>query len=107
VLRIDEARLGWKKKALMEELYSRGIQTWHANFEPINSLTFFREDKWIDWVHKGNIERISANYHNAFPVVEKVFQTQGMGLGKMNFLSTGNLRYLRKQIGALVAQKAL
>jgi len=105
VLRIEEKVLGWGKKAFMDELYSRGIQTWHANFEPINTLTFFRDDKWLGWVHKGDTARISANYHETFPTVEKVYQSQGMGLGKINFLSASNLRYLRKQIDILISKK--
>ena len=106
VLRLDEKALGWKKIALKDELYSRGIQSWHANFEPINSLTFFREDKWKEWVVKGDMQRIGENYHHRFSVVEKVYQTQGMGLGKMNFLSSSNRRYLRKQIDALLSKKS-
>ncbi len=106
VLRLDEQALGWKKMALKDELYARGIQSWHANFEPINSLTFFREEKWKEWVVKGDIQRIGENYHQRFPVAEKVYQTQGMGLGKMNFLSSSNRRYLRKQIDALLTKKS-
>lgn len=106
VLRLDETALGWKKKALMDELYARGIQSWHANFELINSLTFFREDKWKDWVVKGDMQRISENYHHGFPVAGKIYESQGMGLGKMNFLSPSNRRYLRKQIDALLAKNS-
>ena len=105
VLRIDESVLGWKKKALMDELYARGIQTWHANFEPINTLTFFREDRWRDWVLKGDIRRASANYHDTFPVAERIYTSEGMGFGKMNFLSPSNSRYLRRQIDMLLSRK--
>lgn len=105
VIRIDESVLGWKKKALMEALYARGIQTWQANFEPINSLTFFREDRWRDWVLKGDMERAGENFHCIFPVARKIYESEGMGLGKMNFLSSSNLRYLCKQIDALLVRK--
>ena len=104
VLRIDEAALGWTKSAFMEALAARGVPVWHANFEPINSLTLFRESAWEDWLPKADLERTRANYRAPYSAAQRVFDSSGLGLGKMNFLSRQNLRHLTAQIEALRAR---
>ena len=51
-------------------------------------------------------ELIAANYGAAFPAAERLYQATGLGLGKMNFLSRDNLRYLMKQFEAVAAKRA-
>jgi dTDP-4-amino-4,6-dideoxygalactose transaminase len=101
VLRIDEHMIGRSKASFKDALYARGVPVWHANFEPINSLTLFREQTWEDWLPRADLERTRANYKASYPVAQKVMQSTGLGLGKMNFLSQQNLRHLIKQIEAL------
>jgi dTDP-4-amino-4,6-dideoxygalactose transaminase len=104
VLRIDESALGWSKPAFKDALAARGVPVWHANFEPINSLTLFRESAWEDWLPKADPVRTRANYHAAYPTAQRLFDSGGLGIGKMNFLSRQNLRYLMAQIEALCAR---
>ena len=82
MVRIDEALLGFGKAELMAELTRNGIANWHANFELINSLTFFRVRSWRDWILRGDIERVAKNNRGPFPAAERTFGHDGLGLGK-------------------------
>jgi dTDP-4-amino-4,6-dideoxygalactose transaminase len=101
VLRIDQKQLGCTKLAYKDALYARGVPVWHANFEPINSLTLFRGSEWEQWLQRADLERTRANYASTFSVAEELMHSRGLGLGKMNFLSKQNLQHLMKQIEAL------
>lgn len=94
VLRIDETKIHINKKTLMEKLYAQGINVWHANFEPINSLSFFKNNEWKKWILKGDIEKADYNYNRMFINSNKVYASSGFGLGKMNFMSIDNVTYL-------------
>ena len=106
VLRIDEDRIGRSKKSLMDELKRRGVHVWHASFELIPTLSFFRQDAWRDWILRGDVERAQSNYHRAFPEASRVFASTGLGLGKMNFLSESNRRHLAGQLEAALLKRA-
>jgi dTDP-4-amino-4,6-dideoxygalactose transaminase len=106
VIRINEERFGWQKKALIPELYRRGIQARDANFEPINSLSFFKTDGWRPWLPPADHERIQLNYHGAFPEANRLLDHQGMGLGSINFLSKGNLKSLMRHISDLAQTRS-
>jgi dTDP-4-amino-4,6-dideoxygalactose transaminase len=101
VLRLDEGLLGFEKSKLMAELTKSGIANWHANFELINSLSFFRSGTWRDWILRGDIDRVAKNNGGPFPVAERIFLRDGLGLGKMNFLSKGNRKYLLSVLRSL------
>ena len=100
-LRLDETLLRRSKTEIKDGLYARGIPVWHANFEPINSLSLFASDRWKNWMPKADHERISRNYSTVFTVAQQVYDHGGLGLGKMNFLSKQNLEHLKTQIEAV------
>lgn len=104
VLRLDETRFGHDKSWFREELTKLGVATWHANFELINSLSFFQNDHWRDWVLKGDIDRLAKNIHGEFPVAQRVFDSVGIGLPKENFLSKARLGHLIKQFENLMVR---
>jgi perosamine synthetase len=106
VLRIDEQRLGIGKAKLLDSLRNRGVAVWHANFELINSLSLFRTDAWQAWAPAGDLARVAANYRATYPTAQSLFDSHGLGLGKMNFLSKGNLGHLIKQLDGLCAKAA-
>lgn len=106
VLRLDEHRFGRSKADLLDELLRRGIRAWHANFEPIPTLTFFKEGSWRRWILKGDLERIQSNYSRSFPVAQRVYDSLGLGLNKSNFLSSQNLNYLKRQLQSLVKPRS-
>jgi dTDP-4-amino-4,6-dideoxygalactose transaminase len=101
VLRIDERALGIDKDALMRELTSKGVPNWHANFELINTLSFFRSSSWRDWILRGDIDRVAQNNSGAFATAEDVYARAGIGLGKSNFLSAGNRKHLASVLHAV------
>lgn len=105
-LRLDETRLGRSKAAFKDGLYARGIPVWHANFEPINSLSLFSTEGWKTWLPAADLERTSANYKTIFPNAQRLYDHDGLGLGKMNFLSKQNLQHLVAQIEALCLKPA-
>jgi dTDP-4-amino-4,6-dideoxygalactose transaminase len=107
VLRIDEKILGFNKSYLKDALYARGVPVWHANFELINSLTLFKGRRWEDWLPRADFASTYANYQASFPVAQKVMQSSGLGLGKMNFLSKQNLKHLMQQIEALCTRRGV
>lgn len=106
VLRVDEALLGLGKTELMAELTKSGIPNWHANFELINGLSFFRCGGWRDWILRGDIDRVGKNNDGTFPVAERIFADGGMGLGKTNFLSAGNRKHLQSVLRSLKKGRA-
>ena len=101
VLRVDKPALGIGKAALMAELTKNGVPNWHANFELINSLSFFRSGGWRDWILRGDIDRVAKNNSGLFTTAEHVYARSGIGLGKSNFLSVGNLKHLTSVLHAL------
>jgi dTDP-4-amino-4,6-dideoxygalactose transaminase len=105
VLKIDETKIHISKKELMEKLYTQGIYVWHANFEPINSLSFFKNNEWKKWIFKGNIEKVNYNYNRNFINSNKVYASSGLGLGKINFMSVGNVTYLYNVLRKILGTK--
>jgi dTDP-4-amino-4,6-dideoxygalactose transaminase len=106
ILRLDEILAGIEKNRLMAELTKNGIANWHANFELINSLSFFRSGAWRDWILRGDIDRVEKNNDGPFPVAERVFARDGVGLGKTNFLSAGNRAHLQSVLRSLTKRGA-
>ena len=106
VVRIDEGLLGFSKAELMAELTRNGIANWHANFELINSLTFFRSEAWRDWILRGDVDRVAKNNKGPFPAAERTFGHDGLGLGKANFLSAGNRKHLHSVLDSLSRRRS-
>lgn len=101
VVRIEKGTFGCSKRALMAELSRLGIRCWHANFELINSLTFFRAGTWAQWTPQGDLERIRANYSRTYPTAQRMFDSDALGISQSNFLSKGNLDYLTQAVTQL------
>ena len=107
VLRLDGQRAGIGKDALMVELTKNGVTNFHANFELINSLSLFRSGTWRDWILRGDVDRVARNNSGPFPVAERLFARDGLGLGKTNFLSAGNLDHLKSVLRSLIKGAAV
>jgi dTDP-4-amino-4,6-dideoxygalactose transaminase len=98
VVRYDEKQTRLGKQQFRDALADRGIPTWHANFEAINSLAFFRNGSWRDWILAGDVSRAAANYTGDFPVCRAVYAADGLGFSRENFLSPSRLRALKAAI---------
>jgi perosamine synthetase len=94
VTTIDEKIIGLSKNDLMKELSEAGINTWHANFEPINKVGFFKDGNWKNWILKGDIDKIARNYSKDFNNSYALYDSIGLGFAKDNFLSESNMDFL-------------
>lgn len=105
VLKIDEVKLGLTKNEFRKGLDRRGLATWHGNFELINSLSFFRDNHWQDWIHKGDTASAQLNYQGSFPVAQGVFESMGVGVPKINYLSKTRLKNLMRDVESLMMKR--
>jgi dTDP-4-amino-4,6-dideoxygalactose transaminase len=103
VLRLDERKLGRSKAQLRAALTAAGIGNWHANFEAIPSMSFFRNGTWCEWLLAGDVARAGANYTASYPVHQEVYDHSGLGIAKTHFASSGRLKDLKKRLGAILA----
>jgi dTDP-4-amino-4,6-dideoxygalactose transaminase len=92
------------KAQLLKRLYAAGVPVWHANFEPINTLTLFASSEWRNWMPYADLERVATNYARPYRGAGRIFEATGIGLGKSNFLSAGNLRHLIKALDAAIRE---
>lgn len=107
VLRVDPRRLGVTSEMLRGILNRRGIATWLPNFEPVTTLSFFAQNHWRDWIIRGDVERVAANYGSGFSESVGAAAIHGLGIPKQNFSARMRLRHLVKELqSALVAAKA-
>jgi len=103
VLRLDASRLGRDKARLREQLAARGVATWHANFEAITSLSFFKQGAWRNWILAGDLERAAANYARDFPVHQQVYDRQGLTISKAHFSTPRHVRELKAKLAVCLA----
>ena len=103
VVKLDERKLGRTKAALRDALAAQGIVTWHANFEAIPSVSFFKDGFWRDWILAGDIERAAANYASVFPGYQQVYDHSGLGIAKTHFATPGRARSLQRALSAVLA----
>jgi dTDP-4-amino-4,6-dideoxygalactose transaminase len=101
VLKINSS-FNCSKEQLLVQLKAAGIPCWHANFELINTLSFFKQGIWKEWILKGDLYRIEENYNNTFKNAFEVYSHLGIGISKMNFLSQNNLNYLKSTINIII-----
>jgi dTDP-4-amino-4,6-dideoxygalactose transaminase len=90
-LRIDPIAFPFSKDELMERLSGQGVNVWHANFELITTLSYFKTGEWKNWLLKGDQERIARNYNCYFPNAEAVYGRLGFGISRPHFLSSTNV----------------
>jgi dTDP-4-amino-4,6-dideoxygalactose transaminase len=87
-----------KKSDLMSHLNILGITAFHANFEPIPTLSLFKSQNWTKWVNGknlgSNLEIDKNEFHNAFDI----FSYRGIGIARKNFQSKFMLKRLIKGI---------
>jgi dTDP-4-amino-4,6-dideoxygalactose transaminase len=102
VLKIDP-RLR-KKDEWMTEMRAAGLQVWHANFERIPSLGFFREDLWRKWIPSASGDRVSANYRQDYPIARETFESKGIGINRLHFGSDLRFREFMKTFRRLITQ---
>jgi perosamine synthetase len=103
VVRLDERKLGRSKEQLRAALAAGGINTWHANFEAITSMSFFQNGTWREWLLAGDVERAAANYVGPFAAHQQIYDHSGLGIGKTHFASPWRLKDLKSKLRAVLA----
>jgi dTDP-4-amino-4,6-dideoxygalactose transaminase len=92
------------KSELMANLRAEGVNVWHANFEPINQLSFFKKGKWRDWILRGDLNRVERNYAGPFPNSEAVYADLGMGFSRENFSSPERVKRVVQSLERIFRQ---
>ncbi len=76
-----------RKAGLLQHLADRKITAFHANFEPISTLSLFKSGNWTKWMNKPQwstkMEMEESQYPNSF----EIFHQKGIGLSRTNFQS--------------------
>ncbi len=75
------------KILFMEKLKEKRVSVWHANFELISTISFFKNDTWIEWSNSKNIDYIKQNYSSNFRNAKLVYDSLGLGFMPSNFLT--------------------
>lgn len=94
ILKYNPSKTGISKKELMTVLKNNNIHVWHSNFEPINSLSFFKNGEWEKWMMKDNKNFIKKNYESNFQNSYNHYENIGIGINKIHFLSKRNVNDL-------------
>ena len=75
------------KAQLLQHLAAQRITAFHANFEPISTLSLFKSGHWTKWIDQPlwstDIEMEESQYPNSF----EIFRRKGIGLSRTNFQS--------------------
>lgn len=84
VFRVDEAVLGCSRDAFAEALAAEGVSgVWHGAFEPINTLSLWRGDRWRTWTNgHPYIESVARNYSHAFENALRTFHQTGVSISR-------------------------
>jgi dTDP-4-amino-4,6-dideoxygalactose transaminase len=104
-VKIDPNVIGTSKRNLMETLSGNGIPMWHANFEPITSLSFFKNGYWKDWILKGALDAVEDNYKQPFKNSEEIYSLYGLGFKKVNFLTKTSVKFVCRSLDRLLSKK--
>ena len=84
VFKVDEATVGCSRDAFAEALAAEGVPfVWHGAFEPINTLTLWRGDRWRTWInHHADIEFVARNYAHEFAGALHNFHHSGVSISR-------------------------
>lgn len=87
-----------KKKKLLLHLRNSGIIAFHANFEPIPTLSLFKSNDWAKWINQrvlnSDLEMNEIQFKNAYDI----YNYKGIGLARSNFQSKFTINRLIKSL---------
>lgn len=75
------------KKSFIKKLQDNNLIVWHANFETITSLSFFKKGNWKDWIIAGDLNFVEDNYKNEYKNASNVYSFSGIGIMRNNFIT--------------------
>jgi len=91
LFKIDEGELGMPRPVFARALIAEGLPlVWHGAFEPVTTLSFFREGRWQKWTSiYPDPDRLVENYHRPYPGSTHGYEHVGMSIGR-NVLCSGD-----------------
>lgn len=75
------------KSSFMNKLQDSKVFVWHANFELIPSISFFKDNTWKDWSNSQDLKLIESNYKQEFKNAKMVYEHLGLGFMLNNFVT--------------------
>jgi dTDP-4-amino-4,6-dideoxygalactose transaminase len=84
LFQIDEEELGMSRTVFARALEAEGLPlVWHGAFEPMTTLSFFKEGRWRTWsAGYRDLDRLEKNYNRPYPGSEWGFTHVGMSIGR-------------------------
>jgi len=84
VFKVDEDALGCSRDAFGEALAAEDLPgVWHGAFEPINTLSLWRGDRWRTWTNgHPDVEFVARNYSHAFENALRNFHRAGVSISR-------------------------
>lgn len=83
IFTVDEAVLGCSRDAFAAALTAEGIPfIWHGAFEPINTLTLWRGERWRTWISHPDTGFVARNYAYQFTNALHIFHHKGISFSR-------------------------
>ncbi len=84
MFKVDEDLLGCSRDAFAAALGAEGLPfIWHGAFEPINTLTLWRGDRWRTWInYHPDIDFVARNYAHVFENALHNFHHTGVTISR-------------------------
>lgn len=84
VFKVDEETLGCSRHAFAKALEAEGVPfIWHGAFEPINTLTLWKGNRWRTWISNPvDIDFIASNYARNFENALYNFHHSGVSISR-------------------------
>ena len=76
------------KSVFMRRLQEENLTVFHANFEPITNLSFFKNNTWKEWVIAGDLNFVEKNYRKTFENSNHVYDNLGIGIMRNNYMTS-------------------
>jgi dTDP-4-amino-4,6-dideoxygalactose transaminase len=102
IAKIDKDVFKVSKQDFIKKLSNNGFMVGHASFEPINYLSFFKNNYWRKWAISRDVERVRENYLRNFVGAINNYENIGIGFYKTNFLTRSSTIKLIKEIENLL-----
>lgn len=92
------------KSLFMKKLEENRIIVWHANFELIPSISFFKNATWEKWSDSKNIDFVRNNYKSEFKNSKLVYEKLGIGLMPNNFSTMKRTKHTLHSINKILKE---
>lgn len=82
------------KTKLLQHLADQKVTAFHANFEPVSTLSLFKSGNWTKWMDNPGWNTRTEMEESQYPNSFEIFHRTGIGLSRTNFQS----KYMTKRL---------